>query len=519
MTRLVVIPVHAERAYKYRRDLQGHQRRSEKCPKTAWINKAKIEEYGQAPEHVKKSLALISKWKAERERSTGGELPRKDSNPVVAIKQKESPKTHSSLKSKNKQKRDSHEIVRSIDSETKRVEKTVKIENIVEELTARRDKPNQSQRTRQKRNGCSEEITNLYPCTCGKSYTHRENLRKHLCRSLCNTTSYVRKLLAIKNNKIFVKSETPVKSERTSSPIKLEPFEDAVFAIGLDLVNKECGREQEKREEVAKIYRTKGGLRKPVKRLVNLNKKFRCKCGKEFKHSSSLYNHRRMSAKCRDTQRAAETSAASRTSPAAKPDHHNHDITIQQRTGDNLIESENKNNDQGPELNSNDEAGKKEFSEDKEIKPDDEEVDSNKKATLRSFGKLNNNRSASIVSKNLVKKSKDKATKRRIEERKLGPYTCPCGKEYTLIRALQRHQKKSKPCPKTAWKLLPREQELKRPVQIMLLAGNTAPLDTNNNGTVSEDEDRLSSKDFETQTEGNRFTDHYFLCKCTIFLL
>ena len=312
-------PCPCGKTYKYRRDLQGHQRRSEKCPKTAWINKAKIEEYGQAPEHVKESLALISKWKAERDSSTGGELPRKDSNPIVTIAEKESPKPHRYVKSKNKRKRHSHEIVKNIDSETKRAEKTVKLENIVEELTARRDKPNQSRRTREKRESCNEEMTGLYTCACGKSYTHRENLRKHLGRSLCDTTSYVRKLLDIKNNKIYVKSEVPVESEATPRPIKLEPFEDAVFAIGLDLVNKECGKAQENREEVAMIYRTKGGMRKPLKRLVNLNKKFLCKCGKEFKHRSSLYNHRRMTAKCRrNTLPAAETLAASQTSPAAK---------------------------------------------------------------------------------------------------------------------------------------------------------------------------------------------------------
>ena len=508
-------PCPCGKTYKYRRDLQSHQRRSEKCPKTAWIDKAKIEKYGQAPEHIKESLALISKWKAKRDSSVDSELPHKDPNPINTI-EKETPKTHRNVKSKNKHKRDRHEIIKSIDGETNRAEKTVTLENIVEELTTRRDKTSQSLRTRQKRDRCNGEITDVYPCTCGKSYTHRENLRKHLCRSLCSTTSYVKKLLDIRKNEMPIKSEEnsrPIKSEENSGPIKLEPFEDAVFAIGLDLVNKECGREEQKREEVAMIYRTREQMRKPVKRLLNLNKKFRCNCGKEFKHRGSLYNHRKLSAKCRHTVRTAESSVPSQTLPTAKPNHHNHDITVQPRTEDNAIEfeTEDKQHDQGPELNSNGEAEKKEHSEEKEIKADD--VVSNKKATLRPIGKFSGSRSASIVSKNLIRKSKDDATKRRIEERNLGPYMCPCGKEYTLIRALQRHQKKSKSCPKTAWKMSSRGTELREPEQMITCqsAGNAAPLDTNNNGAVSEDEDELSSKDLETQKEGNKFTAHYFL--------
>ena len=552
-------PCPCGKTYRYRRDLQSHQRRSEKCPKTAWINKAKIEEYGQAPEHVKESLALISKWKAERDGPGADESNRKESVPIVAtIAEKERPKKRGIIKSSNnKHKRDvPYDIVKSIDRETKRAEQTVKLENIVEELMPRRDDKTSglSRRTRRKRDGRDEEV-NLYPCTCGKSYTHREILRKHLCRSLCSTTSYVRKLLNIKNSKIYVKSEgkkhssrmrtdrtvtrpsselvsmrpivdrqTPVKTlpslavgNNSSSPVKLEPFEEAVFAIGLDLVNKECGgREEQKREEeVAMSYRTKRAIRKPVKRLVgNVNKKFRCNCGKEFKHRSSLYTHRRLSPKCRDTVRTTEGTPASQTPPTAKPHHQDNDTAVQTRTGDNnAIESEtkDKNDDRDSELNINGEAGKMESPEKQEIKPDEGEVVSNRKATLRSVGKFSGSRSASIVSKNLVKKSIDDATKRRIErieERKLGPYICPCGKEYTLVRALQRHQKKSKSCPKTAWKIVPGEMDRGKHTQI--ITRNTTPLDTNNNGTVSEDDDRLSSKDLKTQTEGNEFRKHLF---------
>ena len=553
-------PCPCGKTYRYRRDLQSHQRRSEKCPKTAWINKAKIEEYGQAPEHVKESLALISKWKAERDGPGAGETPRRESNPVVATAEKEEfRKSRGNIKSsKNKHKRDvPHDIVKSVDRETKRAEKTVKLENIVEELTTRRDDKTSSLsgRTRHKRDGRDEEVTDLYPCMCGRSYTHRENLRKHLCRSLCNTTLYVRKLLNIRNDRIHVKSEgkkhssrmrtvcavtrpssepvstrpivdkqTPVKTlaslavgNNSSSPVKLEPFEEAVFAIGLDLVNKECGgREEQKREEeVAMSYSTKPAMRKPIKRLVgNVNKKFRCNCGKEFKHRSSLCTHRRLSVKCRDTMRTTEATPASQAPPTAKPDQH--DTEVQRRTRDNAIESgtKDKNHDRDSELNINGEAGKMESPEEQEIKPDGGEVVSNRKTTLRSVGKLSGSRSASIVSKNLVKKSIDDATKRRIErieERKLGPYICPCGKEYTLVRALQRHQKKSKSCPKTAWKILPGETERGKRTQI--ITRNTTPLDTNNNGTVSEDDDRLSSKDLETQTEGNEFKRTIFLSK------
>ena len=543
-------PCPCGKTYRYRRDLQSHQRRSEKCPKTAWINKAKIEEYGQAPEHVKESLALISKWKAERDGPGAGETPPKA--PIVTVAEKEEfRKSRGNIKSsKNKHKRDSpHDIVKSIDRETKRAEKTVKLENIVEELTTRRDDKtsSMSRRSRHKRDG-RDEVTDVYPCTCGRSYTHREILRKHLCRSLCSTTSYVRKLLNIRNDRICMKSEgkkhssrmrtdravtrpnselvsmrpivdrqTPVKTlpslavgNNSSSPVKLEPFEEAVFAIGLDLVNKECGgrEEQKRKEEVAISYRAKRAMRKPVKRLVgNANKKFRCNCGKEFKHRSSLYTHRRLSPKCRDTMRTTEGTPASQTPPTAKPHQHDNDTAVRTRMGDSAIESEttDKKHDQDPELNINGEAEKQ------EIKPDEGEVVSNRKATLRSVGKFSGSRSASIVSKNLVKKSIDDATKRRIErieERKLGPYICPCGKEYTLVRALQRHQKKSKSCPKTAWKIVPGEMDRGKRTQI--ITRNTTPLDTNNNGTVSEDDDRLSSKDLETQTEGNEFRKHLF---------
>ena len=59
-------PCPCGKKYKYRRDLQTHQRKSETCPKTAWISEKKIQEYGQAPGCLKKSVALIRKWQARR---------------------------------------------------------------------------------------------------------------------------------------------------------------------------------------------------------------------------------------------------------------------------------------------------------------------------------------------------------------------------------------------------------------------------------------------------------------------
>ena len=517
-------PCPCGRKYKYRRDLQTHQRKSETCPKTAWISEKKIQEYGQAPECLKKSVALIRKWQARRP-SVSPSKSAKRKRSLVTVKEEESdmsdfidtcisPQGKKADSAKMKRKSANKKVLDSKTTE-KNVEATKKrdkLENIMKELT--HGKKTSGKQRNPKSGENSEDIQEVYPCSCGKLYTHKEDILRHLRRSLCDTTAYMRKMLGVGGGKEFERVggvKTKVKEEAKRRKSKSDLFMEAANMIGQDLVaefvkNDLIQKEHQliqkenqvtqKEKGVAMIYRTKQGIRKPVKRLVRLqNKRFQCVCGKQFKHRYSLTTHHRRSKEC-----ATATRIKKFTVPIE--DSSNVEQSVAKGKGENIIEIPEKNSHQ--EIKSSSDLSKEIETDSQKVKdtdtikteePNEKDVQTELTSSKVHSGKFGSTRSATnTVSKNLVKKSKNYATNRRIKERMQGPYICPCGKEYTLIRALQRHQTKSKSCPKTAWKILPvsKHKSLRSPKCKSLRSPkhksfrSRKPLDTNNNG--SEDE-------------------------------
>ena len=664
-------PCPCGKTYKYRRDLQTHQRKSESCPKTAWISETKIKEYGQAPECLEKSMSLIRKWQKRRESVVTDASPSKGSkrrSSLVIVKEEGSDMsdfTDSCLSPKKKKINNTKSNKNKVDNaKVPNPKKRNIVESIAKNLAQRRG---DSSKIRKRSVRKHDDIQEVYPCSCGKQYTHREDVHRHLSRSLCETTVYMCKMLAVGGDKNVERNEASktcglggdknfegkengkflgvrrdkkvegnggsktcglggdkkveveetgkihgvrrdrkvegdkasktcglggdkkveveetgkihgvrrdrkvegdkasktcglggdkkvevketgnilgvgaagkehkvkVKEEEKRKRAISDPFMETANMIGLDLVAEYVRNDVLKKEDqVAVIYKTKHGMRKPVKRLVHMHKLFECVCGKKFKHRASLSTHHRRSKGCAEVMRKTKETKVSAPvekspdleQPKPKDDvekvsnapEKGSELTGTKSLDTNVSAPEEKSPDleqlkpkddvekvsnapeKGSELtgtksgsdsdtiicNNSDQRAEKES--------DEEGLETKETSNQKHVGKYGVKKiqsATNIVSKNLVKKSRDAvsaATKRRIKERMHGPYTCPCGKEYTLVRALQRHQRKSVSCPKTAWKILSVPTKRKSPRELI-------PRDTNNNGaTTSEDDERNS---------------------------
>ena len=471
-------------------------------------------------------MALIRKWQARRPNVSPSRTAKQARRPSVSPS-KSATRRKSSLVTVKEEESDMSDFVdtcispkekkadnvklkgksankKVLDSETtekdvKATKKRDKLENIVKGLT--HGKKTSGKQRNPKSGENSEDIQEVYPCSCGKMYTQKEDILRHLRRSLCDTTAYMRKMLGVGGG-----DKEKVKEERKRRS-KSDLFKEAANMIGEDLVAEFVRNDLLQKEnqvtthkenqvtqnenEVAMIYRTKQGIRKPVKRLVHLkNKRFQCVCGKKFKHRCSLTTHHRRSKECKMATQMTKRTEVIQDSSNVKQQ------SVAEGKDENVIEIPEKNNQQ--EAKSSSDSSEEIETDSQKVKdsdaikteePNEKDVQTELTSSKVHSGKFGLTRSATnTVSKNLVKKSKQYATNRRIKERMQGPYVCPCGKEYTLIRALQRHQNKSKSCPKTAWKILPvsKQKSLRSPKHKSLRSRKL--LDTNNNGSEDERE-------------------------------